>query len=528
MSLIDLTGIVETDGRITLVWIEDNHKSRATPTLVEQVRPWFRLFVVQNPSDLHELLNSVAADTVLPADIYIVDFRLCNYAKECQDTDHQGTGIHAPAAGLILGVLTALRFPTYPQCLIPYSVHPDEFTDVWALVSGFCPPSVEIHTGSIDKDTDLAQMLKAPGLPGYRQVLEDSAAGGMLHIPLDDYRRLSSMVEKASENSAGVSGEEQIYILSDNGVRKMKVGSLFFDTLFMDDFGTWVVPPDSVRAWLSRMPAKTDQVVLQARALTDFYWNLADTEASRLTYHYLKNFKQGIKDPQTAKPPEIRFPWLQQFDSQPSDQVVRLCILFALVRFHHRHLSRTFSEEKREVLNLLRNKGALDLRLRKIFGNEEYVELLRRKTSVADFLDEAFEDGPTRGDVAAELKKMLKGVQSIPRPQDEVRDLLEDSVAPREIDLVRFLNPFPDRWTTAKLSLDTSGKVGSGLAELQPFLDAKALLEGDSKSVTAAELEAARAYAREFIPNSNHWPDWLRDASKAGHSLGETATATNQ
>jgi hypothetical protein len=281
------------DGRLKLLWIEDLPDSLplCSALLIEK---WFSVILVKGPLELQQLYEDSHAEPVLsnqglyaisklPCDLILTDFRLCEHVDgNCDVKDHEELGVHAPSAGFLLGMLTALWYPNHPQCLIPWSAFEKEFGQVWKLTKPFCPETIYVRwdnrptksQSSLQKGNIFRQIIG-----DYRTALENSSLAGAIHLPTDEYIRLQELIQVNPER---LPADECIIFVGDCGRRPILLGALFYDKLNEPDNS---VPTSTVRDFLKKIAAD-DPLEREANQLAMSYWNLRWTEASLVRYEF--------------------------------------------------------------------------------------------------------------------------------------------------------------------------------------------------------------------------------------------------
>lgn len=149
-------GFQAADGKLKVLWLDDKYE-KLVPPVMRDLEPWYVLTCVDGPGDIAQLISAADREGSqkggasryelqgLPYDIYLTDFLLCDAKdEECPSKEHSESGLHAPSAGFLLGIVTALRWPKHPQCLIPYSGYNEEYGQIWKLLKTLKPPAVEV------------------------------------------------------------------------------------------------------------------------------------------------------------------------------------------------------------------------------------------------------------------------------------------------------------------------------------------------------------------------------------------------
>ena len=514
MGITRMTAQLEPgDGRLKVLWLDDTI-DRVAPWAGAALdyEPWFSLVYVTHPADMTQLIDESEGRCVLgdsgrllydlegaPFDAYLVDFRLCDKIDDgCMLEAHLEAGLHAPSAGLLVGILTALRWPKHPQALVPYSGYDEEFGQIWRLTQQFCPSTISVlWDDSITKGTrDQKSLLKL--LPVQcRKALASAVASSEAVLPLREHDRWDELLDE--KNGDAIPATEKIWFSTECGVRPYMLGSLFHDVL---DEAAQAVPAADVRAWLSSLPV-TDPIVRQARRLAQFYWKLRWNDISQDIYSVMRELRQGVEMP-GLQPSPPSYPWLCHWKRKgnardDSVQRIRLALLYLYLLEHEDRIRRrrqqvVIPEEVRRFLEVVRDDNR---------NVEELLEDLQNAARLSGCLDKYHEL------IGEFLEFVESGVLT-----DPIRGIVADrDLDLSELDIVRLVDPFPTAWDGA-LSLDEGSKIGKGLTRLDmdgvPTLDVRGLLAGDASSLTPAELLCARAFAREIMPSEEDWPSWLR------------------
>ena len=503
------------DGRLKVLWLDDTI-DRIAPWAGAALdfEPWFSLVYATHPRDVTELIDDSASRggptdgrrllydlEGAPFDVYLVDFRLCDKIDDgCMLEEHLEAGLHAPSAGLLVGILTALRWPRHPQALVPYSGYDEEFGQIWRLARQFCPPTISVlWDDSVTKGTrDQKSLLNL--LPVQcRVALGNAVRSAEVVMPLKERDRWETLL--ADNAGQTIPAEEKIWLFTECGARPYLAGALFHDVL--DELNR-TVPETDVRAWISTLPV-ADSVEREARRLAEFYWKLRWNEMSQDVYSIVRALKQDVEVP-GLQPNPPSYPWLCSWKRKgegrdTSVRRIRLAILFLFLREHedrirHRRQHADVPDEIRRLLEVIRDD---DREIEELLGDLE-------NSARLDGCLERYHDL-----IASFLEFVESGALT-----DPIRDIIagrELDVA--EADIVQLVDPFPTAWDTP-LSLDEGLKIGRGLTRLDiddvPSLNMKDLLAGDGSSLTPAEFLCARRFARELMPSEEDWPRWLRSA----------------
>lgn len=487
------------DGRVKILWIDDLYE-QIVPTNLRDEAEWFALTCASGPSDIRTLLDEgIISDTKggsklldyslrgFPFDVYLTDFRLCDKKNGgCVASDaHLAAGLHAPAAGFLLGLLTALRWPAHPQSIIPYSAYDEEFGQIWKLSHSVCPPSVNVvwNEGISKGKRDPYALLKYVG-PTFRASITKATVSGVLQILFKERDRWEATVSSAAET---VNARELVWFVGQYGLRPFLLGALFYDQL---DKKTTTVPAAAVREWLAQLPIN-DPLEREARRLAAFYWTLRSSEVSKDVYALIRRFKSGLAKPADFSPPPT-WPWLFEFtrDRENKHLLRRLTVLFLVILEHASRVrlrSWDLSQNPTDLLGLIAS-------VRETRGITS-TEALKMVKDVADEFE-----------LTQELEKLLAEYKSPNVPEESLIEGARCLVM--EGDVVQLLDPLPGAWD-ACLSLDSGKKIGRRLARMNPEFNVTKLLNGDGSTLTAGERLAAQRYIREMLPRSEDWPAWL-------------------
>ncbi|MBN1859727.1 hypothetical protein JW848_11085 [Candidatus Bipolaricaulota bacterium] len=501
------------DGRLKVLWLDDMI-DRIAPwhAAAADYEPWFSLVYATHPSDVSDLVHESIRQGVgnskcwpiynapgMPYDAYVVDFRMCDRIDEgCTLSEHIEGGLHAPSAGFLVGVLTALRWPRHPQAIIPYSGYDEEFGQIWRLMKQFCPSTISVlWDDSVTKGSRSQRELLDLIPKQCREALQLSVKKQIACMPLKERDRWENLLEAG--DSEPIPADEQICLTSDYGARSYLVGALFYDHM---DRQNRTVPADFVREWVSMLPV-ADPLEIEARKLAEFYWKLRCNEKSRDIYTIARALKDGKDIPGLPeKPPSCSWlcHWKVKGDGrETSVRMIRLALLFLMLREHECRVNRKryqegLSEDCRRLLGMIRYDRE---------RMEDLLEDLGRAAALNKCYDRYL-------DLIEEFLAFLRGMKLI-GSLDDIFDGLDLDLS--EADVVRLVDPFPQTWDICT-SLDESQKIGKGLTRLElddaASLNVKALLNGDGSTLNTTERICARRYAAELPLPEEDWPQWLR------------------
>jgi hypothetical protein len=512
---------VQDDGRLKVLWLDD--KAHREEMLIKETRtrlessktytPWFAITGVGGLADLRELKDnpavappSLAYDRLeAPYDVYILDFRLCDAKERCSIESHK-YGMHAPAAGLLAGMLTALQWPLHPQAIIPYSGYPEEAGDVWNLCWQFRTDGVHLADFETTKTKqNFDDLLSAKVASAYRIALEEAFHAGKSAIPDGQRERLLAIIDKAGE---WVDANTEIKLSTVYGLRTFKLGALFFDLSESLDEGP-VVPSSAVRTLL-QTAQRSDPLYRRARQLAKLFWALRLSEHSHQAYAAIGQGKVPLLDE--------TFPWIGDATWRPSrteknveaTKVIRMAILF-LVVFEYR-LRLTSAEF-----------GLSDMQLKVLSA----FNLISHGRLDIDTLTRYCDGSPDALEALLSLESVSH--QAKATAMSERLDLLALRLPLREQDLVQLLDPVPKprgghrKPTAYAKSLATGEKIGNGLVKLLDgetvgapgrTIDLGALLLSDAAGARTmmldAEWEAVKRVAAEML-KEDEMPTFLSD-----------------
>jgi len=294
------------DGRLKVVWVEDLlGKMIQKDELFDR---FFSLIYVNHPSGLQQLIKDSTAHRSgsrylvlqLPADIYATDFRMCDGLGACNDPAHIEVGLHAPSGGFLMGLLTTMRWPDHPACVVPYSGYSEEYGQIWKVCRGFCPSAVHVvWDEAVTKGNRRQGELKLLMAKSYREALDVSFRTALVHMPLaerDKWERTlsDSLAASAPPVNATVAATQRVTLIYEYGIREISIGALFFDTL---NGATDTVPVSSIREWLDTVPIEADPIVRDARLLADIYWELRRSLASCKAYKQMLEVQNDVALP---------------------------------------------------------------------------------------------------------------------------------------------------------------------------------------------------------------------------------------
>jgi len=291
-------------GRLRVLFIDDEPDPRW-----ERDPVFDRYFVTVSVSDSASLQRLIVegepteffpdARGLLPADLYLADLNMCSdfgLFGHCASANHLRQGLHAPSAGLLMALLTAMRSPRHPQAIVPYSATGESQAQVWNVSQRFCPPAVHVvWNEAVTRGNTPVKEVRWLLSAAYRDALAMGVADAAVHIPMDERDRWTKRLAAASVSE--IDAAECIELVFDSGSRRVMLGALFFDAL--DRTGTPSVPSSVVRDWISSIPADADPLAGESLALAQAYWNMRNSPVSRSLYQEIwirSRTKHGGKD----------------------------------------------------------------------------------------------------------------------------------------------------------------------------------------------------------------------------------------
>lgn len=499
----------DRSSRLRILWVEDKidgllgfqSLGGAADELVEIV-------AVGDPQTAWELLTEPEnADLVGDGfDAYLTDFRLTD--KGGRDSDQGGTadgslddrGIFAEAAGFLIGLFVALRFPRRPSVVLPYSAYPEEFGDIWRLVKSFAPACVRIASANqISKaDTQQSRAIQMASRD-VRQTLLERAAARQLVIDTRD-------AVKALGAAAGalVPNDVRLSIFGAQFARGIYLGALFLDKK-QTRAG---VPAKDVREFLDAVPPLA-QRHLDARNIASSYISAAESPLTKVLYAAVWDaFDQG----KSLEPPQMPAArnWLGVHgDDGSSPDARRDAFLVLLVYLYARYiLPIELMEALEQETDNLSVEDATD-RLKR----DHQLELF---PIVQEGLDT----------LIAEMQ--LSPDDSLEFAIDELNRAGLSPATDRRVRLERliqqYVDPGPESAQQIAARILAEARIGKGLQRLLQREDAAregrrgnrllSILEGRP----CLDLEAIQVplfYAREILPPQAPWPGWLAQSAGA-------------
>jgi hypothetical protein len=517
------------------MWIEDRPEEILPgPEGTADLEPWFSLISIEGPQSLKQLVTESLAQPCetgggtavyalegAPCDVYLTDFRLCDRRNEdCTLPAHIEAGLHAPSGGFLLGLLTALRWPDHPQCLIPYSGYSEEFGQIWRLVRSFCPESVHVlwdeRVGKGNRNQDELVKLIAPQ---YRTALEKALGTALIHMPLVERDRWEFLLAQCGDR---VAGSELLWFVGEYGLRPLLAGALFYDALEPGPPLERCIPASAVREWLAgKVPPGADPLERDARRLAECYWHLRISPLSRYVYRIIEQRKLGVVHENLPESPP-GFPSLLQWKQgkegtdlgMRTRRLVRLAFLLLIVREHHARRGPRSCSTSSEELKILRERLSqlvtVHLLTAAIPDINSFVQDLKQTIHSLNIDDEklaqALDELGTRQTVTG--RSLFEEVTD---SYSEAVDHLDLPIS--DLTVIRLVDPLPSKWEQP-LTLDRSQALGAAVSRLwseasAKDFDVRDMLQGDASRLTPTEKLCARRYARELMPSERDWPRLL-------------------
>lgn len=479
---------------LRILWIEDRVQDWPRK-LKLYISKFIEIVYVDGPQAVEALTNDVEYKNILPADIYICDFRLSEGGDGYTPEIHQLVS-KAPAAGFLIGMLTAVKWPNVPQVLLPYSGFEDEFGSTFELAKMFCPSSIYLENAvSTSKISDAHTDMIDNGCKSFRKALVNHHKEGKVSLDSQTKKIICDILE----NGDDLSLEQKLTFKVNHKVRNIFAGALFFDCL-----------PHGISVVNEKVPFKdvldfaqefsSDPLSMLARKVSDFYWSMYQQKTSSACYQMLLNKKQAGKElPDNMffvkNSPAICRLKYQGLDEDEVKTVRRLSILFLYIRF------RVFFDMKTELSDTAEDFKSY----RSGESKQDIIDALKRKV-----LDELI--GNSSSFDRTYLLEQLDGLLSMLEIDEEniksTVSIIKSSTVGNSlsVELTRLIQPFPPSSTAdTKFSAHTS--LGKFLINNLDFHPAKLLDE--TIEITNYEYEMAREFANEIIPDRASLPKWL-------------------
>jgi hypothetical protein len=532
------------DGRLRVLWVEDNR--HIIPSNWGPFAEWLSVVVVESTIGMRNLVDAAkeaqrtrggqAGENVLfslPSDVYVTDFRLCKKVNQgCNDSHHESSGMHAPSAGFLLGVLTALHWPDYPQAIVPYSTEPKEFGQIWQLSKLVCPPSIVVsgrNEGKADlqslgpeaalaesdqpskaMDVDTGHVLRRSSQL-FRKAIDAGMQSGSIYMPLAEHDQLRTLIAGAP---AGIAAHQRFALVGEFGVRSVLIGALFLGEMMVD---RPVVPAKVVEEWLDTIPL-VDPLVRKARDISAWYWHLRSLQASKYMYQIIRDRTEGRVDAITLpSPPHVE--WLFKYMKKKRTdglRLARLSLLFLMIReWHARELAKV---KKRLIDERVLKVYSRLLAQREINEDEDVVF-----ASIAELAIEEGWELDTAEEYLANAEALFLSGLGMGTDSAGVSSVIDDYVLGKcgvdndptsDVTLIRLVDPLPgtydvpldlnsNRYTKNFASLWSS--TGRGIT---PFRN---LLDGDASCLESSERIAIRHFASELMPKGYgfEWPPFV-------------------
>lgn len=268
------------ENRLKILWIEDNAE-RFAVKLSKLDNTDSRCFTVRPVGDLEELLAfrpSVEGAEYPDFDVAVCDFNLV--ASDLVIEEAQAAGLKARAAGLMIGVLLALREPGRPRAIVPYSGSPEEFGDNWLLLKSYLPEAVVLAD---EFDADKLEQMKvfAAAADAFRTSVERLAQQLLVHFSDETVRWLLAVAE---DPTALDDRHRLIEIVYSGGIRRIPAAALFYREARQAAMpGSAGEMAAAIAEFVARVNLRNPDLQA-ARHLAGEYWRLSTTEASIEAY----------------------------------------------------------------------------------------------------------------------------------------------------------------------------------------------------------------------------------------------------
>ena len=493
------------DTRVRVLWIEDN--KRLIPGVWDDWQQWFTVTTVKSISDLETIFSSSdytgfsnnETGKRSSFDIYLTDFRLCDDKDECQEKEHIDSGIHAPAAGFMAGLMAALRFPGHIQCIVPYSAFDEEFGPLWTLISRLCPPTVTVEWENHPTKAELDQdFLRKAASRTFRLAIESACKRRLSYITFASRSNLEKSIQAGPPD---VSASLRIEFASGDAVRSVQLGSIFNDQLVGSATGG-TIPTAVISEWLNGIPT-VDPLEIRARSIAELYWLLRFRPYSRLRYALfhesrvpdhavIGDLDEGI----------FIVPWLGKFVSDTcrgmdEKAVLRLATLFLILR------EETYKEAARRP-NSPQRVSKIAAHILEHWSNPDHLTEATLKIAEYDN-DPGFISRMT--DILAKIEDVVESEEEDRPSGVEGHELINAYGPLGEPELCQLLDPLPEKIST--IGWDKDKKIGKALSRANLNI-VRLVGADDSGELSPTELTAARRYALEQGLQRGNWPNWLR------------------
>lgn len=257
------------DPRIHVLWIED----RADQVQSEgpEIGDWFSVLVAKSPLGVTQLRDAsprrAGVAEPLPADVYIADFRFYDSATGYVDPALADLGGHAPAAGLLVGVMTALSYPDTVQHIIPNTAYKDELGQTWNLIWSFLPNQITVSDPSSREKLSGGHELWSQVASSYREAVVKAIFDERMVLAEAERSRLSQYVELHEDvgsipvtpghlwSALDPKDHPVVSLWSGVGpqsraIKRIALGSLFYDQIIPGDNEYGVLPTSVLANWL--------------------------------------------------------------------------------------------------------------------------------------------------------------------------------------------------------------------------------------------------------------------------------------
>lgn len=269
------------DGRLQIIWIEDQAE-RFAIKLTTLDKDDAKCFQVRAVGELEELLtfrSGGAGGLEYPQfDIAVCDFNLVSSEFEVEGVEE--AGLKAQAAGLMIGVLLALREPGRPRGIVPYSGSPEQFGENWRLLKSYLPEAVvlseEFEASKLARGAVFAAAASA-----FRESIVRLAADARLHFRDETVHWLLAVADDPVKLDDQHRNLEIIY---SGGTRSIATAALFYSEHIRDSVaGGNAHVAAAVKNFVQQLNL-TSEDTRAGRQLADTYWRTSTSPASLAAY----------------------------------------------------------------------------------------------------------------------------------------------------------------------------------------------------------------------------------------------------
>lgn len=515
------SGLSIGDTKLKVLWIEDK------PDVVIQKlgtasRQVVELFGAKSPSEVRQHLRG----STPRFDVFITDFRLTDAPKPQNgrgqanasavggEAVEEEPGLYAPSAGFLIGLLYALNFPERPSVILPYSIYPEEFGEIWNLARTFAPTAVRIVNVNVVTKIQEPRVVISMASAEFRKAIIAWGDDGRITFRTDEIEAY-----RGKQADSLVAVNEGLTIITAQEARILNIGAIFLDA---DEIREDGVPARLVHEFLDQLSVQTEEEK-SARVISQQFIKRAESELSEAMYERVyTQFDRG--DPIYVERVPDHVPWLgvRQPDEGYSLLDRRNAFLFILVYIYARYALPSM------LLEQLGHDDEDDL-------NISQAEDVIRKIYRLDIF----------GVVGNGLRELIASANLDGRtPLDEMLDELDRqraNLAGGERLLFqrliqRYVNPCPENAEKIVPSIRAEGFIGKGLRRLLDYPRDSQTPEGSRNRLHSGvlagpgfdgrpclnteSLQVPLCYAREQLPPNSKWPSWLTP-------IASSATSTN-